>query len=388
MSRYCMLGCYGEGNLGDEAILSGLMTLISKSDSQAEFTVFVGEGYFMSRYATETVLDLSISIYRHWLGLFLKLKVVDLFAKIIRSDVLIIGGGELIRDDFGLSPLISILEKFLIAKAFGKKVLILGIGVGSLKTALGKKITRFMVDHCDGVITRDSASCQALAAICAAKRLQFTTDVAFALPCSDTVKNSRDFKIAVSLRDWPSAWSSSTISKARQIEIYGKFAVEFGKLLQELQKRHDCEIVFIPFRDIEGDSDLASIKYILSKSEISNFRIEPCSDDLSKVKKVISGCDLMIGMRLHSCILALTEGVPTVTINYDPKNTKLMNGFNMQDSIIDMYHPCHSTYFKQCEKVLEYTRGEITSLVASYIADMIVKYDSVVKSISSESIRP
>ena len=46
--------------------------------------------------------------------------------------------------------------------------------------------------------------------------------------------------------------------------------------------------------------------------------------------------DTIIGMRLHSCLLALMCGVPAISISYLPKCSDIMNDLGLSDFVIDV----------------------------------------------------
>jgi len=85
------IGCYGEGNLGDEAILLGLQKLLSRIFSSPRFMVFVGDEQYFTAHDDE-VLDLSLFKPRHWHGLLAKGKLLHIYNAIRQSDYFVIGG--------------------------------------------------------------------------------------------------------------------------------------------------------------------------------------------------------------------------------------------------------------------------------------------------------
>jgi polysaccharide pyruvyl transferase WcaK-like protein len=51
--------------------------------------------------------------------------------------------------------------------------------------------------------------------------------------------------------------------------------------------------------------------------------------DHNEVKHIIGGCDLFVGSRMHACIAALSQGVPTVAIAYSKKFLGVMQALGM-----------------------------------------------------------
>ena len=47
--------------------------------------------------------------------------------------------------------------------------------------------------------------------------------------------------------------------------------------------------------------------------------------DASRMITALSECDVFVGMKLHSQILAICAGVPTLAIEYQPKTVDFMS---------------------------------------------------------------
>lgn len=362
MSKYSVLGCYGEGNLGDEAILAGLKRLIRLSDEEALFTIYIGTESFATAYAEQTVLDHNLVKLKNWYGLFIKGKIFDIIKAMIKTDVLVIGGGELIRDDFGIMPLLAITEKALMAKLFGNKLALLGIGVGKLDTTMGRLLTKMLINFSETVIVRDQGSQAILQELAPTRKISVARDVAFTLPSVRSIDLPGSSRIiAVSIRDWPSAWSSKTITKQDQTLLYKTFINELATVLKSLETQHAYSFVFIPFRIVEGDDDREALHEVIKLSGVLNYTMQEYSADPATVKASLAQCDLMIGMRLHACILALSEGIPTLAINYDNKVTKLMTDLALDEFILDIFNADAADFSKKIMDCLSIKREELTS---------------------------
>jgi polysaccharide pyruvyl transferase WcaK-like protein len=51
---------------------------------------------------------------------------------------------------------------------------------------------------------------------------------------------------------------------------------------------------------------------------------------------LISQLDLMVGMRLHSCLIALRTGVPAININYTLKGRDIMRHLSLGDRLVEL----------------------------------------------------
>ena len=57
--------------------------------------------------------------------------------------------------------------------------------------------------------------------------------------------------------------------------------------------------------------------------------------DQSELKGIISLCDFFIGSRMHSCIAALSQGIPTVGIAYSKKFIGVFESAGVGEFVID-----------------------------------------------------
>ena len=53
------------------------------------------------------------------------------------------------------------------------------------------------------------------------------------------------------------------------------------------------------------------------------------------IKGVIGLCDFFIGSRMHACIAALSQGIPTVAVAYSPKFKGVFDSIGTGDMVID-----------------------------------------------------
>jgi polysaccharide pyruvyl transferase WcaK-like protein len=57
--------------------------------------------------------------------------------------------------------------------------------------------------------------------------------------------------------------------------------------------------------------------------------------DQYEIKGVIRGCDFFIGSRMHSCIAALSQGVPTIGVAYSKKFKGVFDSIGVGDWVVD-----------------------------------------------------
>lgn len=144
MLRVAVSGYYGFNNTGDEAILAALITTLRALAPGVDITVF-------SHCPRETRRLFEVRAVNRWnpMGVILSL---------LRSDLLLSGGGGLLQDVTGVRSLCYYLAVVTLAKLFGKPVVYYAQGVGPVRTRFGRWLTRLVSNKVDLITVRDQAS--------------------------------------------------------------------------------------------------------------------------------------------------------------------------------------------------------------------------------------
>jgi len=139
-------GYYGLGNIGDEAILSGIINSVYNNINGASFSV-VTNNPIETKYLHK--VEPIMQSFKKGILPFAKNQIVhkeflNIYRAINSCDVFILGGGELLQD---LKPyyLPILLSLVYLAKRKSKKVVIYGIGAGPIETDFGKKNIKYII---------------------------------------------------------------------------------------------------------------------------------------------------------------------------------------------------------------------------------------------------
>ena len=54
-----------------------------------------------------------------------------------------------------------------------------------------------------------------------------------------------------------------------------------------------------------------------------------------EIKAIIAQCEFFVGSRMHSCIAALSTGVPRIPVSYSHKYAGILKHFGLQDWLVD-----------------------------------------------------
>ncbi|OVE35717.1 polysaccharide pyruvyl transferase CsaB [Priestia aryabhattai] len=309
MKNVLLFGYYGDRNLGDEALLQGILTSFKKRNPELNVTV-------LSKNPKETTKRFDVqSSYaprtKKYMGNFLK--------EIRRTDLFVLGGGGLIQDFIGIKQLIYWVSSLLIAKSMGKKTMLYSIGVGPLSTPSSRRCAKFFLKFADVITVRDIESKELLNSIGIKKdKVIVTADPAFVLEEKEKInEQSRNFSknqtIAISFLPY-----YNIVNSPQKEEELEKIFIEFINYILE---EYNYNILLLPLHNLKGEShDLGAAKRILKKVD-KRERVSLYEEDLtpSDALTLLEECRLMVGMRLHSLILSGVISLPFIGIDYHPK---------------------------------------------------------------------
>ncbi|KUO52046.1 MAG: hypothetical protein APF76_02590 [Desulfitibacter sp. BRH_c19] len=298
--RIAISGYYGFQNIGDEAIL---FSMLQAFDTIGDIKTLV-----FSNSPEHTQKQYQVAAIDRW-------KLVTLFKELGKTDQLVSGGGSLLQDVTGPKSLIYYLGVVFLAKLLRKKVMFYAQGIGPINTSLGKKLMGWLANKADLITVRDEASKKLLEQLGVNKpEIRVTVDAVLGIDRKQVNKQAGEKKleemgitmdgepiIGISLREWQNP------------DNYKKAVAKTCDNLIEMGYR----VMFIPFHfpsDITPGRDTIKFmkhgdKAILVKNQTS----------VEEMLGILSKLHMIVGMRLHSLIMAAVMGVPIVGISYDPK---------------------------------------------------------------------
>lgn len=316
--KILLLGSYGQSNLGDDLLMWNYLKLLQDRGAKeiyvnANTTKFIPDAVKKAFPNLHIVLTYDTSFVQ--------------YVKLIRSvDCIVYGGGTLYKELYsstGRSPYSVILRLMgfnVLAKILGTRVYHLNIGIGSLKTRLGKFVTRLALSAATKTTFRDEESY-----LIAEERLYVKPE---------KIERSVDGLFMNSV--WRASWHKKDlkIDRKKYKHVVGinvlsdipdwvdrqKYIKTMQKFVSHILERGDY-VVFIPFQtDFNPRNDLKfttdTFDEVL-KHHTNYTMLEEVPIDL--VHSYMSQCDVLVGMRFHSLLLASACELPFVAIAYDTK---------------------------------------------------------------------
>jgi len=119
------------------------------------------------------------------------------------------------------------------------------------------------------------------------------------------------------------------------------YATMLPEVLKALLREHEGEIwlvshTYAPFGNVESDNEACTkVRDSLPQETKARVRVIAGDYDCHELKWLIGQCDFFIGSRMHSCIAALSQGVPCVGIAYSRKFRGVFDTVGMADWVID-----------------------------------------------------
>lgn len=269
--RWLVSGYYGAGNLGDEALLAGLL------------------GALRRRGASDVaVLSLDPERTRALHGVRAHHRISGLPYALLRSDVVISGGGGLLQDVTSARSLDYYLAVIGVARALGKRVVVYGQSLGPLGPRGRRRVARALRGVPIGL--RDAPSL----ALAHDLGLDAAGLADAALLLRAPPSRRRDALVLVPRGDRPIA----THALAR---------------LGAHARARGVRVVALSFHPAQDDVAVAALREALPGVET------PACERPSEALALLAGARLVASVRLHGSILATVAGVPHVALAYDPK---------------------------------------------------------------------
>lgn len=342
-------GHYGFGNTGDEAILGAILAELRSQKLGLEIVVASSNPEVTaSQHHVRSV---------HWKN------IPSLMEAARQSDLIMIGGGGVFVDYWGVPADTQLTEDHwgiayynaigLLAAMFNKPFMIHSVGVGPLLTEEGQRLTRLTFELADLATVRDIESKNLLKSIgIPAGRIRITPDPALCLP------SNRDFvfelfrKAGIAYGEQPilgvcvRAWENAANGN--------KWQQETAEALDRFLESNDARVLFIPFQKeadpLEDDVAAAmGILRLMRRQDKASVLQEIYPPEI--VKGLISSCQVVVGMRLHSLIFAAGASVPAMAISYDPKVANFMSSVGLTGNTLHLQQIKAEGLFQMLEQI-------------------------------------
>ncbi|MGM0602825.1 MAG: polysaccharide pyruvyl transferase CsaB [Bacillota bacterium] len=323
LSKLLISGYYGFDNLGDEAVLAGIVKLFKKIDSDIDITVLSA--------------DPVVSKKRYNINSISRTSLINIISSMAQADLFISGGGSLLQDITGKFSVSYYLGLIWLAVIQGTKTSFYAQGVGPLNRKFNRILTEFTLKKIDHIGVRDQASAELLQDI-GIRDVELTVDPVFALYDEKEVvrrKLHSRISVGISVRPW-----------------HADYIDELGAGLGKFAQKYNCDFRLYPFHKGVDENPSKKLKTILDRTTVSDVIIEELAEDPYTAVKQLKDLNLFLGVRLHSLIFAVLNQLPFLAISYDPKIDGLMSEIEFLNTL-DIGSFSRDDVFSELEYLLE-----------------------------------
>lgn len=340
--RIAILGWYGSGNAGDEAVLQAIVEALRCNGFTNLLALSTNPPKTAARYGIASVKRSPLN--------------PPTLRAVWNADALILGGGGLIQDSSSVYNLP--LYAFYVALARFRRLPVLGwgIGVGPLYTKLGRWLARFIFNASVYFSVRDWTAKQALAlAGIQPTRIRVSADSAFliergaATPGLHQVdKPTVIFCIRHRLHDQPglnlryllpvSVRHRLGLETRPGAEEDTRFISAMARGVRLCTGELGAQVALLPFWAERDDEVLRAIEQeaITLGAPPEAITWAHVEHTPSALAAYIAEADLLVSMRLHALIFGAAAGVPMLALSYVPKVRSLMRLLGAERWVIEV----------------------------------------------------
>ncbi len=322
-------GYYGAGNVGDEAILAAMLAeLRARYQNRGPLSFII-----LSWNPEKTSRELDVEA-THWKD------INGMVEAARRSDLIIVGGGGIFHDYWGIDPETYLRKSSWDITAFGSLTLlaklldipcmIYGVGVGPFKSDVAREHTRLAFERCQVATLRDEESLEFLQGTgfdthnASGPLVKILPDPVYALTTSsEDERHVTEFLqnrgipaeiplLGISLHYWdrsgpPEKWLPTVAAGVRQF----------------LEQNKQAQVIGIPFHVLEATpytNDAIVHKQLADFIDLPG-RVHLIDESINYlfVQALIQRCTVLLTMRLHEIIMGTNVGTPCVALASRPK---------------------------------------------------------------------
>lgn len=338
-----LIGAYGGDHVGDAAILGGVLLGLHRDHGITRACILSQRPAHTARLAAalETPVEVSVRPYDY----------ATLRAELDRSDALAFAGGPLMDLP---RMLVKHLAAARLARAARKPFLICRIGVGPFSRQISAWTARLVASHADRLSVRTSGAAKhpvlrrlavetgrdpAFDYLESRSRLTRLTEAEQASVERLLEGTEGRVLIGLNIRPIRHEWSKQGKDFSRDAEEGFNQRLSEAMVSVAAAASRPVTWVFFPMNPIQlGSSDLAAAwrlhRLVGGRADLRVWEADP---DVDGVLHLLRRLDGAVAMRFHAAIFCLSQGVPTIGIDYYPgqggKVEQLFHDFGLDGDV-------------------------------------------------------
>jgi polysaccharide pyruvyl transferase WcaK-like protein len=261
-----------------------------------------------------------------------------------------IRGGDSFSDIYGLRNFITGSLPCIICFLLGKRVILFPQTYGPYKFYLSRIMARLILKKASVILSRDNSSISLVKELLGTKAqekvIRFCPDVAF---CLEPNKSS-SHPIVPKLYSGSNTVIGYNISgllynggfnKGNMFGLKFDYKIFAQNLAERILRETNAKLLLVPHTfakrgNVENDLEACEMIFSIMDKRFPGrvYRItQQC--DQSELKKIIGLCGFFIGSRMHACIAAISQSIPTIGMAYSKKFSGVFESIGIADMVID-----------------------------------------------------
>ena len=290
----------------------------------------------------------------------------------------------------------NVVHAHLAARA-GKPLVFLPQSFGPLRSAAARGAVRRLLNAAPTVrvFAREQGSLEFLRQLVAPARqplVALCPDMAFYLrgeiaPAALRAPQTRATgpTLAVNLRDWAFPDCRSPADRRAQRESYLR---ALTSAVSWFVDRHRGSVIVIPqaLGPDPSEDDRAICRAFVERARarvkapaLVQF-VNPDTASLSEYLQLLSGVTLLVGTRLHACLLAMLAGAPAISIGYQPKSRGTLAMLGLEHLNMDIAEVSAERLIGAMERVLG-SRDALVDEITRQVDDAAARIEREVGSV-------
>ena len=345
MSKVLISGYYGFDNAGDDTVLFGIISSLQKLHPTIQISV-------LSNKPKETTALFGIPAYNRW-------RFLEIIKQLRKTDLLLMGGGSLLQDATSPRSVMYYLSIVTMAKLLNKPVIFYAQGFGPISHPISKLLIKSIVNKVDVITVRDQGSADDMKQLGVTRPILITADPAVTIRPMDIdlglsggrLQHNGKKSMAISIRKW------------KNEENYKKVIAQMA----DEMIRKNWNVYFLP---MQYPADVAPSQEIIRHMSEPGAVLLNDKMNFHEIISFIGNMDFILGMRLHSIIIAAVMGVPFVGVSYDPKIDRFIERVQMDSagSIQTVSYESLSQIVNQNLQTLEDVTRRLTTQITELTA--------------------
>jgi len=261
-----------------------------------------------------------------------------------------ISGGDSFSDIYGIGRLIYVALPQILIIILGKPLVLLPQTLGPFKGTFAKAIARYILKRSMIVYSRDRSGLETVKGLVGrdCRHLTSSYDMGFALKpaiskdripiwCEKFDKNNSLIGINVSGLLYMGGYT-----RKNMFGIKTDYTCLILNIIAMFLEKYNAHVMLIPHvfgTGKDSESDVIACRNIYNNTNNmmrSNVHFVEEEYNQHEIKALIGRSDFFLGSRMHACIAAISQCIPTVGLAYSRKFYGVFESVGIEDLVIDM----------------------------------------------------